>query len=175
MTHKELDPLAQMMLPGALKKVTDLYQGEILANILAASGSMKALDPSRDALWRQAAEQFPPFRNRIIGLKLALDNTRQAYEKEGDVLRGLMENRFAEAQDMGVRHILATLLCSRATKAQGTVDGTIHLNDEAEAMKRELGVLRGVEGFDLKTMTFHRAVEAVLTGELEFSRQTQTN
>lgn len=169
MTHEKLDPQTQEMLPDALKKVTDLYQGEILADV------MESFDPSRNVLWRHAAKQFPPFRHRITGLKLALDNTRQAYKKEGDVLRGLMEHRFAEAQDMGVRHILATLLCSRATRAQGTVDGTIHLNIEAEAMKIELGVLRGVEGFDLKTMTFHRAVEAVLTGELEFSRQTQTN
>lgn len=174
MSHEALDPQVQAMLPDTLRKVAGLYQGEVLADALVADGVMEALDPSRDALWRQAAGQFPPFRNRIVGLKLALDNARQAFEREEDVLRGLVESRFTEAQDMGVRHLLTTLLCSRATRAQGTVDGTIYLNVEAEAMKRESGVLRGVECLDLETMTFHRAVEAILTGELKLSRQTQT-
>lgn len=172
MTHKELDSQAQAMLPNVLREVASLYQGEVLADALVSGGDMEALDPGRDALWRQAAGQFPPFRNRIVGLKLALDNARQAFEREGDVLRGLVESRFTEAEDMGVRHLLTTLLCSRATRAQGIVDETIYLNVEAEAMKRELGVLRGIEGLDLETMTLHRAAEAVLTGELEFSRQT---
>ena len=168
MNERDLSPEAQAIFPASLKRVSDLYIGELLGEVM---GSLDQQE--RDARWRHAAEQFPPFRHKIIGLRLALNNARQAYNREGEELREVVGSRFESAGDMGVRHLLTTILCSRATKAQATVDGTIRLDIEAEAMKRELGVIPGIKGLDLETMSFNRTIETVLTGELQLSRQTQ--
>jgi hypothetical protein len=175
MTEERRGPAARAQLPEAVRKVAALYQGEVLADALVADGELDAPDPARDALWRQAAGRFPPFRWRILGLRLALGNARQAYAREGDTLRALVARRFAGARDLGVRHLLATLLCARATQAQGIVDGAIDLTREAAAIRREVGARGDRDGAALEGMSLARVVEAVLTGQLALARQTPTD
>jgi hypothetical protein len=168
MYQRESSPDARDMLPQAIEKVSDLYQGEILDEALGFP------NPSaRDARWREAAVSFRPFKNKIIGLRLALNNARQSYKSKGEALQQAMEERFDSAGDLRVGHLLQTLLCSRATVSQGVIDPEIVLNTEAAAMGKELGVTRGVQGLDLETMGFDFVVEALLTGRLRLSRQTQ--
>lgn len=168
-----MGPEVQAVFPEALQRVSGLYAGEVLADALVHGGAMPTLDPSRDELWRSTAKKFPPFQNKIIGLKLALDNARQAITKEGEILRVVVEGYFDDAENMGVRHLLGTILCSRATMAQGQIDPEIILEVEVKAMRAELGLGENGDTLDLESMSFRRGIGKVLSGELSLSRQTQ--
>lgn len=173
--ERGLTPEAEATLCEAVKKISDLYSGEVMQDGLVSVGALQKVDPLRDALWRESANLFPTFKNKVLGLKITLNNARLTDENTGGILRNVVENHFQEVGDLAFRHLLTTILSSRATIAQGAVDRMFVLEHEKESMKKELGIIPGIPGLSLETMSLRRGIEAVLTGELQFSRQTQTH
>ncbi|MBI3591754.1 MAG: hypothetical protein HY094_10305 [Candidatus Melainabacteria bacterium] len=133
----------------AAEEIAHLYTGDLDAIKL---GTYSVED--RDLLWRELAEEYPDFADRILELRKELK----------EIPTGLFEGYFYAVKDKGSRFLLSDLLCIRLGYPRN--DNDIK-ESEARIMLRELGIpkeqIEQPLDISLKTIT-----SKVLSGELFF-------
>lgn len=165
MEETPLSPEVQEMLPKAVHEVAGLYMGDQLANLLRTQPPEQ-----RDEFWGKTAQEFPPFSEKINGLREELKNadvTKKAYPEPVVAAMGL---HFSTIEDRAARMLLTDLLFARTMESPGYMDYKMNVVEEAEAMTTELGIQGGLFGEKMKEIKLDNVIGSVLTGKLKLSR-----
>jgi hypothetical protein len=166
MSETPMSPEVQEMLPKAVREVGELYLGDQLSN--------RTQPPEqRDQLWRETAQKFGPFSEKITGLRQAIknaDTTKRAYPEP---VTNVMRLYFSDVEDQMARELLTDLLFARTITSPGYMDYEMKVVEEAVAMATELGSREGLQGEAMKSVDLAKVIESVLSGNLKLTRQTQ--
>jgi hypothetical protein len=168
MPEAPMSPEVQEMLPKAVKEVGGLYLGDKLSNLLRTQRPEQ-----RDQFWKEAAQKFGPFSEKITGLRLAIknaDTTKMAYPEP---VTNVMRLHFSAVEDQAARELLTDLLFARTITSPGYMDYEMEVKKEAVAMAIELGSGEGLQGEVMKSVNLDTVIKAVLSGNLKLTRQTQ--
>jgi hypothetical protein len=163
-----MSPEVQEMLPKAVKEVENLYLGDQLSNLLRIQ-----TPEQRDKFWKETANKFGPFSEKIIGLREAIKNADTTKRTYPPSLTSVMRLHFSNVEDQMARELLTDLLFARTITSPGYMDYEMRVVDEAVAMATELGSEEGLQGEVIRSVDLHKIIESVLSGNLKLTRQTQ--
>lgn len=168
MPEVPITPEMQEMLPKAVHEVTGMVLGDNLNNLLRGQSQEQ-----RDGFWQDTAGEFPPFSERIAGLREALKRAEVTKRAYPEPVANVMTLHFVGTQDQMARSFLTDVLFARTITSPGYMDYEMDVVQEAEQMAKELGVQDGLRGEQMKKLTLDNAVGAALAGSLKLTRQTQ--
>lgn len=162
-----MNPEIQEILPKAVEAVGGLYLGDVLVRHLKNQSPEQ-----RDQYWRETAQEFGPFSEKITALRQALNNADEV-KKRSPGLDNVMGTNFIFVGDPTARELLTDLLIARTIISPGYMDSNMEVIQEAEAMALELGSSNGLREEAMKSVNLDKVVGAVLSGSLKLTRQTQ--
>ena len=153
---------AQEMLPSATEEVADQCANYQIARLI---GTQSRVGES----WEEIAQKFPPFSEKIGGLRRALESSDVIEDEYREAITGGMILFLAGIKDEVARSLFVDLLSARVKDSLGDPDCVKKIFNEAKTMVEELG-FQNILGEEMKTITCNDVIRAVLTGSLSLPK-----
>lgn len=168
-SKKPLSPEAEQMLEKAVERIDDLCAGNQLAKILQSQSPEK-----RKQLWKQAANQFAPFADKIRNLRKALETADSIEKSYPPQLIAVLHVHLGDLKDELASRLLRDLFVARISQSPSHLynDTNMPMN-EAQLMALELDLSDGPQGEMIKNLNLDTIVKAILTGDLRVTSLRQ--